>query len=205
MNKLRNFIEGGCCLATVLTLTAMALSAALVGVLVWWDATSSVAAFSPIPTPTPAPVSAFSPITTPTSTPIPKPPLPLRVLKVAPADGSEGVMSLTAIKVTFNQPMVALQAATDHGQFPVPIVILPETVRLCEEYGLNPLGVIASGALLIAARPKDSQGVLSALSRAGIAAAVIATTTAQREVCWEDGSPLPRFERDEVARLFHSS
>jgi hydrogenase expression/formation protein HypE len=85
------------------------------------------------------------------------------------------------------------------------IVILPETVRLGEEYGLDPLGVIASGALLIAARPKDCQGVLSALSRAGIAAAVIATATAQREVCWEDGSPLPRFERDEVARLFHSS
>ncbi|KPL18693.1 MAG: hypothetical protein AMJ92_06775 [candidate division Zixibacteria bacterium SM23_81] len=85
------------------------------------------------------------------------------------------------------------------------IVILPETVRLCEQYGLDPLGAIASGALLIAVGPKDSQGALNALSGAGIDAAAIATATAQREVCWEDGSALPIFKRDEVTRLFEGS
>lgn len=85
------------------------------------------------------------------------------------------------------------------------ITILPETVRLCDQFGLDPLGVIASGALLIATSPDDSDRVLGALSKVGIAAAIIARVTEQPGVCWEDGSPLPRFERDEVARLFEDS
>lgn len=82
------------------------------------------------------------------------------------------------------------------------IDILPETARLCDEFGLDPLGAIASGALLIATSPEDSQKVLDALTSEEIAATIIAKVTDQAGVYWEDGSALPEFERDEVARLF---
>jgi hydrogenase expression/formation protein HypE len=82
------------------------------------------------------------------------------------------------------------------------ISILPETVRLCQEFDLDPLGVIASGALLIVTSCDDSERVLDALSKADIAASIIARVTEQPGVCWEDGSSLPQFDRDEVARLF---
>jgi hydrogenase expression/formation protein HypE len=82
------------------------------------------------------------------------------------------------------------------------IEILPETIRLCAEYGLDPLGVIASGALLVAVNPEESQKVLDALGEAGIAAAVIGQVTAGRAVRWEDGTLVPKYERDEVAKLF---
>jgi len=85
------------------------------------------------------------------------------------------------------------------------IEILPETTRLCAEYGLDPLGAIASGSLLVVVSPDVSQKVLDALAEGDIAAAVIARVTSGRAVYWQDGSPLPRYERDEVARLFEGA
>ena len=82
------------------------------------------------------------------------------------------------------------------------IVILPETDRLCREFDLDPLGLLASGALLIAAAASDTDRLISALQKEGITAAVIATAKTGRGVCWERGSALPRFDRDEVTRLF---
>ena len=84
------------------------------------------------------------------------------------------------------------------------ISILPETICLCREYGLDPLGVIASGSLLIAVGQDDSPKVLHALEKEGICAAVIARVDSGEVVCWEDGSPVPRFERDELTRLFEA-
>jgi len=86
------------------------------------------------------------------------------------------------------------------------IPILPETILLCRELDLNPLGLIASGALLIAASPKDSGKILSAIRFSGISASVIGKF-------WEKGKgvkiieggkskDLPVFARDEIARLF---
>lgn len=86
------------------------------------------------------------------------------------------------------------------------IPILPETAALCAEMGLDPLGLIASGALLIALAPGDVPGVIDALRREGIAATVIGKATAKGAGCYlcgPDGRrPMPHFTRDEIARLF---
>jgi hydrogenase expression/formation protein HypE len=86
------------------------------------------------------------------------------------------------------------------------IPVLPETALLCQEFGLDPLGVIASGSLLITVPPEDSAPVIAALGRAGITAAVIGQVWGrERGVKLEVGGELvdlPWFERDEIARLF---
>jgi hydrogenase maturation factor len=81
------------------------------------------------------------------------------------------------------------------------IRILEETELLCREYGLDPLGLIASGALLIAADAGDADGILRSLREDGIQAASIGRLTRGSGVRWSDGSPVRRFQRDEVARL----
>jgi hydrogenase expression/formation protein HypE len=84
--------------------------------------------------------------------------------------------------------------------------ILPETALLCAEFGLDPLGLIASGSLLIALAPEDSPGVVECLQKAGIATSVIGKVVDRAEglQLMRQGKlePLPIFERDEIARLF---
>jgi hydrogenase maturation factor len=86
------------------------------------------------------------------------------------------------------------------------IPILPETQALCQPLGLDPLGLIASGALLLAVAPKDTDAVLVALEEAGIAATRIGRVVEPDRgivLLGETGEHLlPRFERDEIARLF---
>lgn len=81
----------------------------------------------------------------------------------------------------------------------------PDASGICAALGLDPLGVIASGALLIALDPGDVRAVAGALERAGIACARIGHCTAPEEGCLlvEGGHPrpLPRFEPDEVSRV----
>jgi hydrogenase maturation factor len=89
------------------------------------------------------------------------------------------------------------------------IPVLPETTMICEKLKLQPLGLLASGALLIAVAAKDSEKVLQALGTGGISAVVIARVwerdkgikLAERGVIRD----LPVFARDEVARLFEGS
>jgi hydrogenase maturation factor len=86
------------------------------------------------------------------------------------------------------------------------IPILPETAVLCAEFGLDPLGVIASGALLIAAAAEDASAITQALNQAGIVASsigqVLAAEAGLRLRAGDIIRPLPTFERDELARLF---
>jgi hydrogenase maturation factor len=86
------------------------------------------------------------------------------------------------------------------------IPILPETRVLCEQVGLDPMGLIASGALLLAVTPDDADSIQVALEKAGIANARIGRATASQHGVVLTGAsgprPLPRFERDEIARLF---
>jgi hydrogenase expression/formation protein HypE len=86
------------------------------------------------------------------------------------------------------------------------IPILPETQILCQQLGLDPLGLIASGALLLAVAPEDAGTILAALEEAGIAAARIGRVVERkRGIVLQSKAgeqPLPRFERDEIARLF---
>jgi hydrogenase maturation factor len=89
------------------------------------------------------------------------------------------------------------------------IHVLPETALLCEKLKLAPLGLLASGALLIAAAAKDSEAIIRALSAEGISASVIAKVWERDQgvKLAERGEihDLPSFARDEVARLFEGS
>lgn len=90
------------------------------------------------------------------------------------------------------------------------IRVLPEGARLCEDYGLDPMGAIASGALLICADPGCEAPILRRLSREGIAVARIGTVVPAREgvrmvTDTRRGEPIPRFAVDEIARLFSGS
>jgi hydrogenase expression/formation protein HypE len=86
------------------------------------------------------------------------------------------------------------------------VPVLPETRTLCTRLGLDPLGLIASGALLMAVAPRDAGAVLAALKGAGISAARIGRVVERgrgivlRRATGERS--LPRFERDEIAQLF---
>jgi hydrogenase maturation factor len=86
------------------------------------------------------------------------------------------------------------------------IRILPEGARLCADYGIDPLGAIASGALLICADPRREAAIRRWLDRAGISAARIGTVVSARsgvQMVTADGrrTPMPRFAADELARL----
>ncbi|MGC9523355.1 MAG: AIR synthase family protein [Anaerolineae bacterium] len=83
----------------------------------------------------------------------------------------------------------------------------PETLAICEQLELDPLGLIASGALLIAVAPSDAEAVVGALEAEGIAAAVIGSIRQDPRVVLRDSNgvrPLPRFSRDEIAHLFEA-
>jgi hydrogenase maturation factor len=86
------------------------------------------------------------------------------------------------------------------------IPLLPEGQALCALFGLDPLGTIASGALLLAVAPMDADRIGAALSRRGIACARIGQVLppAAGVVLVEGGRdrPLPRFAQDEITRLF---
>ena len=86
------------------------------------------------------------------------------------------------------------------------IEVLPETTLLCAEYGLDPLGIIASGSLLIVLSPQDSARVIEKLNEAGIAAAIIGQVVAREEglklMAGGMAREFPYFERDEISKLF---
>jgi hydrogenase maturation factor len=86
------------------------------------------------------------------------------------------------------------------------IPVLPEGRALCAEFGLDPLGTIASGALLIALSPGDAGVVLHACAREGIECAFIGRVVSPEAgvtlVRAGHAAPLPRFARDEITRLF---
>jgi len=105
------------------------------------------------------------------------------------------------------------------------VPVYPETRRACEAFGLDPWGLIASGALLIAADPAYEQAIRDLLSRTrpgpsspgvgenalqaeGIPCTVIGRLLERGEPCRlitpEGPQDLPRFDRDEIARLFSS-
>lgn len=81
-----------------------------------------------------------------------------------------------------------------------------ETVKLCQHFGLDPLGVIASGALLIAASPLFSAKIIDSLTQEGITANLIGRIQPPEKgrllIGKEGARPLPTFSRDEITRLF---
>ena len=86
------------------------------------------------------------------------------------------------------------------------IPVLPECRRLCDALGIDPLGLISSGALLAAVAPESANAVIAALSDAGIPASLIGEATrAGAPVTLRSPSAareFPKFDRDELARFF---
>ena len=84
------------------------------------------------------------------------------------------------------------------------IPVFPETAAICEALGLDPLKLIASGALLIAVAPAGADAVLAAVQAAGVPVTPIGEvrpasdgiTISTRAVV----EPLTPPARDEIAR-----
>jgi hydrogenase maturation factor len=53
------------------------------------------------------------------------------------------------------------------------IVVKPETIEICRHFEIDPLQLISSGALLIAAEPKSTPKIIKSLKQQGIYATVI--------------------------------
>ena len=92
---------------------------------------------------------------------------------------------------------------------PARVLVLDETRRICDALGLDPLGLLASGALLAALDPADVAGALHRLSDAGIPAAeigrVVSASDGRTMVVNGRERPLPVFDRDELARFLDSA
>lgn len=100
-----------------------------------------------------------------------------------------------------------LAAATGHGVLVHRdrIPVSPGTRRLCALLGADPLGLIASGSLLICCSPTEAAPLLAALRAAGVPAADIGELTEEGAgvAALERGrpAPWPYFATDEAARL----
>ena len=93
-----------------------------------------------------------------------------------------------------------LGLSVEEGSIP----ILPECAEICQALSLNPLGLLASGALLITTLPEEVPHLLIALEKEGIDAFEIGRITDLEEgvtiISSHELEPLPTFERDELAR-----
>jgi hydrogenase expression/formation protein HypE len=100
--------------------------------------------------------------------------------------------------------LAAASAVGVHLAAPATLPFLPETRAVSRALGLDPLGLLASGALLAAVDPHDAPPALAALHSAGAGGQVIGQITAAAEgltmAATEGTLPLPTFARDELAR-----
>ena len=86
------------------------------------------------------------------------------------------------------------------------IPVFPQTQVMCELLGLNPLGLIASGSMLICCREEFCKMLIAQIFKAGIRATYIG------EICEPGGGiealyegqfvEWPRFDTDEITKLF---
>ena len=86
------------------------------------------------------------------------------------------------------------------------IPIFPQTRKICELLDIAPLGLIGSGSLLMTCRKDRCAALIRALHDAEIPVTVIGEVgDPGREIAaFLEGRPVawPRFEADEIARLF---
>ncbi len=85
--------------------------------------------------------------------------------------------------------------------------IFAECQVLCQYLGLNPLGLIASGSLLIVAAEDSTTAIIQRLQSEGIMATEIGKIVPPEQGCCILGKdqklrPLPVFTRDEFTRIF---
>jgi len=104
--------------------------------------------------------------------------------------------------------LAAASGAGVHLDVPVSLPVLPETRVVCTALGLDPLGLLASGALLAAVAPADVAATLAALRACGAGGRVIGRVMEAPAGLTMAGSAgisaLPTFARDELARWFEA-
>lgn len=87
------------------------------------------------------------------------------------------------------------------------IPILPEAKLLCDQYGIDPLGAIASGALLIVVDPSATHRILDAFRQHQLNIKVIGKITQAEDglhmVSNGQQMMLPQFQQDEITKLFY--
>ncbi|MGC4191577.1 MAG: AIR synthase related protein [Thermomicrobiales bacterium] len=85
------------------------------------------------------------------------------------------------------------------------IPLLPQTRILCDHYGIDPLGLLSSGALLVAADPVGRDTLRAAAEDGGVPLAWIGTLTAPDQglfmVDAAGRHPIPRYDSDEITRV----
>jgi hydrogenase expression/formation protein HypE len=117
-------------------------------------------------------------------------------------DPTEGGVA-TALWELAQASGVGLHIAADH------LPLLSEGALLCQTFGLDPLGTIASGALLAAVPASQAEQAIAACTAAGIACSCIGTVVANPAdllLCTGTKTrPLPAFPRDEIVRIFQAS
>lgn len=88
------------------------------------------------------------------------------------------------------------------------IHVFPETKALCAHFGIDPLGAISSGALLISAAEKEAAGIIRSLGRAGIPSGAIGRVGPKglsvRIVSGGKTKKLKHFERDELTKILYN-
>jgi hydrogenase expression/formation protein HypE len=86
------------------------------------------------------------------------------------------------------------------------ILVTDISTSICEHLGLDPLGTIASGALLIASTADSSEAIVSALKAEGIYASKIGDVRKGPVQVFQETStglvPLSPFARDEITKLY---
>ena len=89
------------------------------------------------------------------------------------------------------------------------IPVLPECERICGSVRVDPLGLIASGSLLIAAAVDRAEAIISRLAADGLAATPVGRILPPSEGCKlrrasGELAELPIFARDEIVRVLDS-
>ena len=112
-------------------------------------------------------------------------------------DVTEGGIATAALELAEAAGLLPQLVAED-------MLWLDETLALCDERHLDPLGLLGSGTLLAAVSPESLDRALAELSNAGVQASPIGRVTAGSRATLRFGGrigPLPRFARDEALRV----
>ena len=87
-------------------------------------------------------------------------------------------------------------------------LLFEQTVKVCKELNLNPLGLISSGSLIITCEPKNTSKLIELISNSGINVSKIGKMTKNNQGLKIEHDNItknfPKFERDEIARYFES-
>ena len=116
-------------------------------------------------------------------------------------DPTEGGV-ITALHEVAEAAGVGLRIVRDE------IAVLPETRTICEAVKLDPLGLLASGALLATLAESEVFGAIRVLEHAGVPCRrigeVVPAPEGRKLIREGTANPLPVFARDELARFLEA-